>query len=168
MKIHYLPLLVLGGASLAAQSQLVEREVIATEGNSVSTPSGLTVSYTVGEPYVGAVGIGNITFSQGFQQGFEALATSWKPALIDIDFKAFPNPSQGILSVSLSAQVPVALHLVVYDLMGKEVHAPRISPRHSSHLLTLDLSHLPAGQYLLVCTNAQSELLKALTLQISP
>jgi hypothetical protein len=66
------------------------------------------------------------------------------------DFNLFPNPSNG--SISISNPNRQFSRINIYDLVGKKIIDHQ--PVSSSHLITLDLTHLSRGSYFVEVTDA--------------
>lgn len=62
-----------------------------------------------------------------------------------------PNPSQGIVQISMEQAVQHNTEVEVYSVLGKQVHRAVLAPSQT----TLDLSHLPSGTYLLRAINQE-------------
>lgn len=65
-----------------------------------------------------------------------------------IDFKVFPNPTQGILYFAFRISQYQYVTLTIYDVNGREV-AVILDEKipAGEHMITHDLSGLPAGVY---------------------
>ncbi|HTF05759.1 MAG TPA: T9SS type A sorting domain-containing protein [Bacteroidia bacterium] len=64
------------------------------------------------------------------------------------DFEMYPNPSNGNVTISSSAQ-SVPREIIVTDMSGRVVH--REMNTTNTSLVVLDLQTLPAGTYLVSC-----------------
>jgi hypothetical protein len=60
---------------------------------------------------------------------------------VDVKWKYYPNPNQGILFIELSASIK---ELFIADITGKIIYRIENS---NMQMLTIDLSHLPNGWY---------------------
>ena len=67
-----------------------------------------------------------------------------KPATYE--FAAYPNPNQGVLFIEIAYETENA-QLYIFDLKGKLIDAAEI--KNSSRRMDWDISHLPAGTYVL-------------------
>ena len=67
-----------------------------------------------------------------------------KPATYE--FAAYPNPNQGVLFIEIAYETENA-QLYLFDLKGKLIDAAEI--KNSSRRMDWDISHLPAGTYVL-------------------
>ena len=68
--------------------------------------------------------------------------------LVESQFKVFPNPTQGKLSISLNAPMDVE-QIKVYDLMGKSVYTKKVSSFYSTSSFRIELAGLSPGMYIL-------------------
>jgi len=57
----------------------------------------------------------------------------------------YPNPSSGIIQISISGMRTEDITLMITDVLGKEVYSEKIT--HAVNNATLDLSHLSIGIY---------------------
>lgn len=80
--------------------------------------------------------------------------TEW-PAL---DLQVYPNPSSGIVHVQATSNSPISL--VVYNTAGQQVHRTQMGAGEA-----LDLSHLPAGTYMIHATSGQAQSRHAIQLR---
>jgi hypothetical protein len=113
-----------------------------------TTAGGATVQHDFGaESVFGVVmvsenGCGSDTTSQNVlvqDVGIEELKD-------ELGFLAYPNPSSGLITVSIEAASVSLSALTVYDVQGRELQ--RIGPLFGNPL-TLDLNHLESGIYVL-------------------
>ncbi len=72
------------------------------------------------------------------------------PLSTGIELNAYPNPSKGLTNLDIRASAAVQVNLVLYDLLGREVHRldDLVVPPGAS-TVSLDVTHLPAGTYVL-------------------
>ena len=87
----------------------------------------------------------NISISHGVQQFF--IPSCEKNGNVII--KATPNPSKGLVNITLSAWDEIELKLSVYDMLGKEFLSQSIKEK----ITQLDLSYLSSGVYLIAINN---------------
>lgn len=67
---------------------------------------------------------------------------------VESEFKLFPNPTQGSLTISLSSPLNIE-QLNVYDLMGKRVYTKKLPNFNSTSSYILELPELSPGLYFL-------------------
>ena len=87
----------------------------------------------------------NISISHGVQQLF--IPSCEKNGNVTI--KASPNPSKGLVNITLSAWDEIELKLSVYDMLGRKFLSQVIKEEETQ----LDLSYLNSGVYLIAINN---------------
>ena len=65
------------------------------------------------------------------------------------DFDLFPNPTGGIVNLVLGETLQGNAIVEVYNLLGEQMMAKKVSPLQKGDALTLDLSHLVSGLYII-------------------
>ncbi len=74
-------------------------------------------------------------------------------AIEDLSLNLYPNPNNGTLNIKLNMSQPANLSLSIFDINGKLVkQVPTVSTINGQNELTLDVSKLTAGHYLLRLT----------------
>jgi len=73
-------------------SQSLSPSVIALAGGFEKTPSGISVSWTLGEPIVDPLRSGNLILTQGFQQPDLRVSTGFEDPSFTSHLTTFPNP----------------------------------------------------------------------------
>jgi hypothetical protein len=63
-------------------------------------------------------------------------------------FKVYPNPTSGLVNITLP-MVTNQVDVAVYDLFGKIIYAANLSKQDKVQSMTMDLSHLSSGIYIL-------------------
>ena len=144
--------------------QEIARQQLAAEGGSVQVGS-LNISYTVGESYAGVGTLGGIRLVQGFQQGFDQLATSLAKVSYESKLTVFPNPTVERVHLLLESERHIGLHLSLYTIDGKEVAAYHYPQRQTQHQVQLPVSQLTPGTYQLLIHDHSQQLIQAYTLQ---
>lgn len=61
-------------------------------------------------------------------------------------FELYPNPTSGQLNIDIELERSSALQVAIYNLQGSKVYLQNM-PAASQHKEQVDLSHLPAGMY---------------------
>ncbi|MBI1266279.1 MAG: T9SS type A sorting domain-containing protein [Cryomorphaceae bacterium] len=69
---------------------------------------------------------------------------------LSIDFSAFPNPTSGMVQISIDQKVGQELDLEVYDVLGNLVHSVNYGNVSNHFNAEVDLSASPAGAYTFV------------------
>lgn len=147
-----------------AFSQEIARQQLVAEGGSLELGN-LTITYTVGESFAGVGTLGGITLVQGFQQGFDQLATSLAKVSYESTLQVFPNPAVKGVHLTLETEQHIGLHLTLYTIDGKEVAAYHYPQRQSKHQIHLPVSKLTPGTYQLLIHDHSQQLIQAYTLQ---
>lgn len=92
--------------------------------------------------------------SEGFQIMVDNLTGISDPPRDMVQLSLMPNPTEGILKVKVSGQVNGNTQLKIIDLLGKEVFSEMFRV-NDSMTLTVDLSDIPEGIYLMSMRNDQ-------------
>ncbi len=64
-------------------------------------------------------------------------------------FTLFPNPTSGMINLSPSNYLEDEASFVVYDLYGRELLSKKVKIGSDADLITLDVSALPVGMYII-------------------
>lgn len=128
---------LLGGFEAHSQAQMV----IGAAGQ-VFTAHGLVLDWTVGEVAVATrQPAGAAQLLEGFHRGH------WQPEVASEVALVFPNPFKSEVWVRVPASA-TAVHLVLYDLQGRQVHM-LAEPPNNVGMVHLDLADLPVASYVL-------------------
>lgn len=144
-------LLLLSVSGNAIFSQTVERDVLANAGGTaLITTDSMTVTWTLGETFVATRNSGQpqIIVTEGFHQPEDTI-----PIIIPTielpdtggKITISPNPTNGMLDITLSTLPGAPLEVMLSDLSGRILRQIRITDLTS----TLDLQGLPAAIYIL-------------------
>ena len=128
-----------------AFSQSISLSVIALAGGYEKTPSGISVSWTIGEPVVDPLKSDNAILTQGFQQPHLTLSTAYEDPSFDYRLTIFPNPVSGELIMQTDFKKQVDFKLI--DLSGKLIKEGSWSNNNA-----LDVSDLSPGIYAIYFT----------------
>ncbi len=116
------------------------------EGQDGPDLSGISARYILltalktGEANTGCAGLAEVRFKVNN-------TVSNQPQIADNQFRVFPNPTEGVLSISLSGR---KIHqIALYDVHGKEL----LSTYSRQSASTLDISGFPAGFYVLLVSD---------------
>lgn len=123
---------------------LLSQEVVASQGDFSSTPTG-SLSWTLGEAVTETVSDGTVTLTQGFQQVLISDA-----ALSELDgtsrVELFPNPFHTSLSL-FNNDLEGDYSLRIVDNTGKEVYNTTLNLSMAVSEYLIDLSELASGTY---------------------
>lgn len=139
-KLYLLSLMLLG--LFVAESQTLSSSVISVAGGYEKTPSGMSLSWTIGEPIVDPLRSGDLVLTQGFQQPDLKISTAFTDPGFEAALSVYPNPASDYLQLETDYEQPIQFHLV--DLSGKLINAGVWSQRHA-----VDVRDLSAGPYAL-------------------
>ncbi len=138
----------LAANSVQLQAQSVERFVIGSSGIDFSG-SGISMSSTIGETVITTETAGTIILTQGFQQPDSVNIVSVQAIHTALNYKLYPNPTENISWLELSADNQVEVNLSLYDVAGRQVLQSKNIVLKDKHTEQLDLNHIAAGQYML-------------------
>lgn len=145
---YLISLLILAGATPFLRAQPLTPEVLTAAGESFST-STLYLDWTLGELMTETYA-GTIVLTQGFHQPGLNQTTSIRPPAVSLgNINVYPNPTRG--SLTITRESSEAWQAAVLDLQGRLLMQQGLSGATSQ----LDLSHLPAGMYLLRLSDGQ-------------
>jgi len=131
-----------------------------SSGGGVVTQGNLTMLYTVGEIAVQENTVGTVHLSEGFI-GPDMTALLGIEDYTELEgVKAFPNPVQDNLNVSLSDYNNYEIHL--FDLNGKELMTVNIEDAIETQL---NLSQLRTGMYIMTIIDRDNKQAKTLKIQ---
>lgn len=129
---------------LGLQAQSVTPEVVAASGG-YFTSVNAQLSWTLGEPVIDTWDNVTATLTQGFQQ-----STYYVSGINDLDddilVTVFPNPSAGMVNVSISGTAHRYTQAYIINTAGQKVAQASLSGRTT---VSLDLSGFASGTYVL-------------------
>lgn len=136
--------IIFGLCLVAGPKLLSAQEVIATAGGH-ATVTGISLSWTLGEPVTNTVSNGTITLTQGFQQP-RLISTAIDDKLIPgLDLSVYPNPSSSILNLKAEGEGNLLLRYTLFSVDGKVLVAEKITQTTTS----IDMQRFANGNYLL-------------------
>ena len=134
---------------IASSGGLYAQQAVSAAGNEASGTGG-TSSYTIGQiAYTSNSGASG-EVNQGVQQPYEILTTlGIEDKNITLEFSAFPNPTSGSMTISVSEYSKEKLSYQLFDKGGKLIEEKAIS--HQETILSMD--QLAPAAYLLKITD---------------
>lgn len=125
--------------------QIVQRQTISAQGG-VYIVNGLQFSQSIGQLSVtGTSTTPKLTFQQGFQQSFFAVATNTIP-LSDFSVAVYPNPVMDSFTISLSNALEETSTIKVFTILGQPVYQGSLASFESQK--TIPFGTYPNGTYL--------------------
>ncbi len=137
-------------------SQTISPQVIASTGSHF-TGANHQLSWTLGEPVISTLVMGNSVLTQGFHQPFNQVFTSVTSVEDVFAVQVFPNPCENILNVLFSKPAVVELNLC--DALGKQIFTQPINEMKKAEI---NLGFLSNGIYLLEIKNTSGQMLQLL------
>lgn len=153
MKKIFTLILSLALVQAFGQTPAIVMQVVASAGGT-QTNGTITIDWTLGEPVIGDATGGSILLTQGFQQG-NLLGTDIpdEPEDINTSFKMFPNPATDNVRFVVDNKEAKGDFLVdVFDITGRKVLSQKLGQYAPLETITLPLSSLKAGVYLVKVT----------------
>jgi hypothetical protein len=138
-----------GSALMTTAAQTLQVRHVSSIGGGQTTSSGFRSIVTVGEyaatssldptatPYCGNFGFHDASCGVVAVEEMEHM-----------QIEIFPNPSAGVFTLTTSHSLQKSF-INIYDVCGQLVHSTGIATQQQQ----MDLSHLPAGQYLVLVQN---------------
>ena len=129
--------------------QSLHHQMVSVQGGSVTTNSGHTVNYSVGQQSV----TGTTTNQYIVQQGFEQ--NNWsriiKKNKETIRTSLYPNPFVDQLTFDFSSSPGTTIQVLVFDILGRIVHTEAVENQNNQ--IKLNLSRLSSAEYLIKLTS---------------
>jgi hypothetical protein len=124
------------------------------------TPSGQSLSFSMGEMMVETESNFNQTLTQGFQQNsFEAVVGIIEIEDISFSLDAYPNPTSDYLNIKIQSSVSevnaATFSVLFYDLSGKEISVEQQIV--DDETIRLNLHQLPTGMYMARVVNKEKK-----------
>ena len=134
-------------------SQSISPFVISSSGNHF-TGGNHQLSWTMGEPIVNTLSIGNSVLTQGFHQPYNSLFTTNETENMSVSISVFPNPANE--SIKIVFPHSGSYHISLNDLLGKEISAFRLN---NESFCSVDISDLSCGSYFLRISTLNQQVL---------
>ena len=148
---------ILAMLPLLLSAQSLERQFLGATGG-FGAASNVHLSSSVGETIITTETGTTLILTQGFQQPEDAMVGIEEPEH-GFALKAYPNPTPGLVHLEIESDRPVDFHLELYDIQGRYYPISDTELKVNGRLEhTLDMSYIPAGNYLLRLTNPDATL----------
>jgi hypothetical protein len=128
----------------AGTSKLGAQEVISSGGSHFSG-SGVSLSWTIGEPVIETLTNGSYTLTQGFHQGKLSSTAVDNTPLPGLNMVVYPNPFNSILNIKVDEGDYANLHYSLFSVDGKVLANKKLS----NDLTQIDMEKYTSGNYLL-------------------
>ena len=141
-------------------SQDLSRSVFASQGDAVVFEN-WTLDWTLGESFIETASSQNVIYTQGFQQPFlttRRIDTAETLLKQSLDLVIYPNPVDALLYVHLNSDQGTKLFMSLYDVSGQLIKHSTILGSEGN--MTVDVSDLSSGVYLLKFTNTEGSILE--------
>jgi len=130
-----------------------QQSVNASGGN--GTGSGGSISYSVGQIDYVSITSASGSANQGVQQPFEIVVLGTNAfANINLEMKAYPNPTTANLNLKISNYTTENLYYQVYDISGQIINQQKITSEET----TISMDNLSAGNYIVQVSNNEKML----------
>ncbi len=145
MKMRNSILFLLAGITSISFGQSLSPTVVALAGGLERTPSGMTLSWTLGEPVVDPLRSGIVFLTQGFQQPLLTVSTGFEDPGFSYAIEAFPNPTS--FELKLKTEYHESINFRMVDMSGRAMREGVLQQRK-----TIDVANLPPGAYAIYFT----------------
>lgn len=146
--------------STYAFSQNLSRDVIASQGD-FNIIDNISLEWTLGDAFIETVIANNGFLTQGFQQPSN-IATEFLSSEFPLESPSnivlYPNPVNTLLHVYMKPIDRITLTISLYDISGRLVKKGTTIDTDKN--ITLDVSDLSSGTYLLKFSNVEGLLLE--------
>ncbi|MFH6769594.1 T9SS type A sorting domain-containing protein [Gaetbulibacter aquiaggeris] len=146
--------------SLFTFSQNLSREVIASQGD-YNKIDNMSLEWTLGDAFIETVVANNGFLTQGFQQPSHIkTAILSSESLLERPFNIllYPNPVNALLHIYIKPIDRVTLNISLYDISGQLLKKAKTIETDKN--LTLDVSDLSSGIYLIKFSNVEGSLIE--------
>ena len=145
---------ILGTLFFLAPFFIISQEIISSTGG-ISSGSGGTLSYTIGQVFYSRNTSIAGSVSQGVQQAFEFQSLS-NPGLLTVQLTAvtYPNPTTDFIVLKITDTALENLQYTLFDLNGKTIASNPIRITSTE----IPMKNLSVGMYLLKLTKKNKPL----------
>ncbi len=137
-------------------SQSLSPEVVATSGNSFSSPN-VQIDFTIGEVTTSTLSGGSNNLTQGFHQP-EIHFFSVDQNKDEFTFSLYPNPTEQFVTVASTTETEMKVR--IYSASGESIEVSSVFTK----TITLDLQLMACGSYIMVITDVSGKPLKSYTI----
>jgi hypothetical protein len=155
--------IIIAALPMLLTAQSAERQVIGSAGG-FAKGTGLQVSSTVGEAITATGTTTSVILTQGFQQPSSGTVRIDEAAL-GLFIKAYPNPTSDAVTLDLSTQQAMDIHIALYDMLGRQMSVTERMPLNGQMLHTVNMANFARGNYILRLTNTDGSLQKSIPIQ---
>ena len=136
-----------------AIGQTLHHQMVGAQGGSVTSNSGHTVNYSIGQQSVTGTNTSQYVVQQGFQQN------NWsriiKKNKKSITTSLYPNPFVDQLTLYFSSSPGTIIQVIVFDILGRIIHTESVA--NQDNQIKLNLSRLSSAEYLIKLTSDNYE-----------
>ncbi len=137
----------------AAIGQTLHHQMVSAQGGSVTSNSGHTVNYSIGQQSVTGTNTSQYIVQQGFQQNnWSRIIKKNKKSIIT---SLYPNPFVDQLTLDFSTSPGTIIQVIVFDILGRIIHTEAIA--NQDNQIKLNLSRLSSAEYLIKLTSDNYE-----------
>lgn len=134
---------------IASSGGIHAQEAVPAAGNEASGTGG-TCSYTIGQIAYTSYSAASGKVNQGVQQPYEILTTvGLEDHTISLELAAFPNPTNGTVTISVSEYMHKKLSYQLFDTRGKLIEEKEITQYETG----VSMHQLAPAAYLLKITD---------------
>ncbi|RQP15349.1 T9SS type A sorting domain-containing protein [Parapedobacter defluvii] len=130
-------------------SQELIRQVVASSGNEATVGYSI-FQYTIGEPIVATLSVGNLLLTQGFEQPEVAGPTKAPEAPFVSDLIVYPNPASDQVNLEFDLRQDGRVVFMLVNNAGQVVFSKAIQMLSGRLTYTLSLSRYASGLYYIV------------------
>jgi hypothetical protein len=139
--------------SFTFYGQVLNHQMISSQGQTIATPSGLVIKQTVGQQSItGNTKSKEVAVLQGFQQSlWSKYITENKIDVVSgITTLTYPNPFIETINFQFSIPIKDEISILIFDVLGRLIFQQK--KRADNTVLTLDLARLPTSEFLVQLT----------------
>lgn len=156
--------IILSLALVQAFGQTAALQVVSSAGGYYKdNASGLSISWTLGEPVIATFTSTNLMLTQGFQQGNLFGTAAPKPELPSLSLNMYPNPAINWVKFDLSnAEAKGDFVVEVFEITGRKIIHSNLGQYSDQDTKELSIGSLKSGIYLVKVSigSYSSEVLK--------